>query len=489
MRLRTTLKAFLLGSTLFIHTPEPAEADPISLAVATTVASVASATAAGTAFTFLGLAGLPAVFASVAVRAALGFAMNALMSKGKQISGGYTINELGPALPHAVIYGKTRVGGTIFYQSLTDNSPDVNDLLHMCIAFAGHEIQSYDTIYFDDDAVTLDSDGNVTAPSRYVGWARVKQYLGSDSQGADDDLVSEVTEWTYDHKASGIAYLYCRFEQSATVFPNGPPTVTALIKGKKVYDPRDGTTAWSDNPALCLRDYLTADYGLAENSSEIDDDLVGTAADVCEETVDAADRYTCNGAFLLDATPEDICRNLISSMGGTLWYANGKWGMQAAKYVTPVVSFDEGDMRGPLKISSRHSRRDNFNGVTGVYRGAATEYVEADYQPVTSATYVTEDGGQEVYSDLPLIFTDTEVMARRIATIFLERNRRQITVTGVFGLKAMRVRVGDTLYLSDEYAGWTNKIFEVVDWKFMLTEEMDIQIAMILREIDSAVYT
>ncbi len=44
-------------------------------------------------------------------------------------------------------------------------------------------------------------------------------------------------------------------EYDADAFPNGVPEVTAVVKGKKVYDPRTSTTAWSDNPALFKRLY------------------------------------------------------------------------------------------------------------------------------------------------------------------------------------------------------------------------------------------
>jgi len=493
MRLRRPLAAFLIGTTMFTHFPEKAQADPITLSVAAvaTASSVGSiagiATYSISAFGFT-LLGAPAVFASFAVRAALGFAMNALMSKGRGVAGGYTINELGPALPHTVVYGETRVGGVIFYQTLTDKGGEVNEYYHMVIAVAGHEIDSFQAIYFDDDELTIDASGNVTAPSRWNGVARIKLHTGGDGQGADADLVSEVSEWTAAHRARGVAYIYIRFDYDATAFANGVPNVTAKIRGKKIYDPRDGTTSWSSNSALVLRDYLTAGYGLAQTADEIDDDLVIAAANVCDETTDGGSRFTCNGAILLDSRPEDILRNLLSSMGGTFWYANGKWGMQAAEYITPVYTFTEDDLRGNLKISTRQSRRDNFNGVTGVYRGADTDYAEADYEPIVGATYVTEDNGAEAFTDLPLIFTDTEVMARRIATIFLERNRRQITVSGQFGLRALLVRVGDTIKLTNAYAGWTEKVFEVVDWKMIFTNEMDINIAMILREIDSFVF-
>ena len=44
---------------------------------------------------------------------------------------------------------------------------------------------------------------------------------------------------------------------------NGNPSVTAVVMGKKVYDTRTKTTAYSTNPAMCLRDFmLSKRYGL-----------------------------------------------------------------------------------------------------------------------------------------------------------------------------------------------------------------------------------
>lgn len=481
------MRRILLASTFltaFVVGTAPAKADPISLAVAATASSVYQA--GGVAlFSFLGLTGTGAVLASIAVRAALGYALNALTPKPSSVNRGYRVNSLGATLPHAVIYGKARVGGAVFYQTTTGTS---NRYLHRCIAFAGHEIDSYATIYLNDDAVTLDGSGNVTAPAQYVGKARIKQLLGSSTQAADADLVLEVTEWTTAHQAKGIAYLYARFDSDATAFPNGVPTVTAVVKGKKVYDPRDLSTAWSENPSWCLRDYLTESYGLDEADSEINDILSVVAANICEETVSSSDRYTCNGSFLLDASPEQIIRVILSSMGGLFWFLGGQWAFRAAAYVAPTLTFDEDDLRGNLQSSTKKSRRDNFNIVRGTYRGPATDWQETDYTEVTDAAYVTEDNGFEMATDLPLIFTDTEVMARRIATISLKRNRQQLIVNGPFGMRALDVKIGDTIMFSNTRAGWSDKVFECIDWRFGLTQDMDLQVNMILQETEAAVF-
>ena len=472
-----------------VATTAPVAADPLT----TAIASMASASVAGggLAATFgnftafgLSLTGTQAVFAHFAVRAALGYALDALSPNagGNRRVTAYGVNSIGPAQPHAVILGKTRVGGAIFYQATTGAS---NRYLHRCIAFAGHEVESFEKLYLNDTEVTINASGDVTAPSEYVGYVRLKVHTGSTSQAADSDLVSEVTEWTTAHQAKGVAYIYARFDHSASVFPNGVPTVTAEIKGLKVYDPRSATTAWTDNPAICLRGYMAEEFGF--NESAFDDTLLSVAANICDEHVSGLARYTCNGAFTLDVEPETAVRNILASMGGVLWFAQGEWGAKAAAYVSPDKAFDEDDLRGPVKIT-KHSRRDNFNTIKGTYRGAETQYQDADYPSVTNATYVTEDDGETIHTDLPLPFVNTSARAQRIATIALNRQRQQLTVSAAFGLRAMNVRVGDVIQLTLDRMGWSSKEFEVTDWRFSLTSDMDLQVSMMLREIDSTVF-
>lgn len=486
------MKRFLLisASVVALTAAKPALADPITLAVAAASTASAVATAGGiSAATFFGLSGLAAVAAQFAVRAALGYAMNALVGKpGADTSRGYQgVNSLGSSLPHQIIYGETRVGGAVFYQALTSSGSGGNDRLHKFIAFAGHEIESYEAIYLNDEEVTLDANGDVTAPAHYAGHVRIKKYLGTDSQAADADAVSELSDWTAAHRARGIAYLYVRFEDAAE-FGTGAPIVTALIRGRKVEDTRTSTTAWSDNPAMCLRDYLLSDFGLGNDAADIDDALCESAADKCDELVGSEKRYTCNGAFTLDGAPEDIIRNLLSSMGGIFWNYQGKWAMQAAEYITPTLTLTEDDLRSELQIATRHSRRDNFNTIKGQFKGAETNYQPDDYPRITSGLFIAEDDGVEAVSDLPLLFTDTTIMAQRIARTALRRNRRQVTVTGAFGLRALGARIGDNISLSVEHMGWSEKVFEVVDWRLGMKEN-DIQVNMILREMDDGVFS
>jgi len=431
---------------------------------------------------------------------------------------GYLITQRGSTMPHQIIYGKTRIAGGIVFQGVTDN----NKYLHTVLAFAGHEVEDFETIYLNDEEITLTGNevtdaGNDNVYGKFYTRegrpaVQIVKKLGTTTQTAvtSSDLggISPPSEWTTDCKLLATAYLYVVLEYDADVFPNGVPEVTAVVKGKKVYDPRTRSTAWSDNPALCLRDYITSgkggdnttiyNYGISEDIENVDDNIVTIAANVCDHlnypTLSGGTRFSTNGAFTTNTTPYDALQNLSTSMDGLLWYAQGKWRMKPAYYTDPVLDLNEDDLRSSISVSTRHSRRDNFNVVKGTFRGPESDYQPSDFPQVpifNSATYnalLAADGGQESVIDLQLPFTDNTTEARRIARITLERNRQQLTVQAAFGMRAFQVQVGDIVRLSNTRFGWTNKEFEVTTWNFGLAGEYDIQVNMTLREISESVF-
>ncbi len=415
--------------------------------------------------------------------------------------GGYNVNRRGAALHHQVVYGQTKIGGVVVF----DDAHGTNNAnLSRIIAYAGHEINSFEKIYMgryeltlSGDSVTsaqeIDENGNAvgSATNKFNSYIKVRQVTGGHTTSLNGSFTGFSSEWTSNHKLLGIAHLAIIFTYADDVWEEGLPEVTALIKGKKVLDPRTSTTAWSDNPALIVRDFLTNSvYGLGESASNIDDTLVGTAAGICEAVdwdTSAPKRYTCNGAWTTSQPPVDVIAQLMTSCAGYLWYAQGKWRLKAGKYVAPTITLTEDDLRSPLSVATRHSRRDNFNAVRGTFKGPKTNYQFTDYPTVTATNFVTIDGGLESTMDLALPFTDTPEEAQRLATIALEKNRSQITITGSFGLGAFGLQVGDNVNITNTRFGWTDKLFEVVAWSLSL-EDYQLSVNLVLRETTTTTY-
>ena len=400
-----------------------------------------------------------------------------------------------PTVARRMIYGETRVSGVLGFAESTND----DKYLHLVIMIASHEVNSIGQIYVNDTAITIDGSGNCTAPTQYANLIRIKKHLGASDQSADTDLIADSNgKWTSDHKLSGIAYIYARLEFDSDAFPNGLPNISAIVQGKKLYDPRTSSTAYSTNTALAIRDYLTDNiYGFGASNSEIDDTSFTTAANVCDENVTLSaggteKKYTINGTFQSNGSPKQILSNLLSAMGGEVVFSNGTFKTKAAKYVSPTVSLDEGDLRGSIALQSRRSRRDNYNAVKGVFTSPDNNYVAADYPAFTSTTFQNEDNGDQVFLDMDLPYTTSSPMAQRLAKIALFRNRQQITLDMPCKLKAFQLNVGDTVSVTNTRFGFSSKVFEVAEWNLVFENDGNgapiMGVDIVLRELNSAVY-
>lgn len=137
------------------------------------------------------------------------------------------------------------------------------------------------------DSVVLATMNDETLPASVTA----THYTGAVGQTADATLIAAFAaiSITYADTLDGIAYSVFQVPVDAS---NGFPNFAAEIKGRKVYDPRSLATVWSDNPALCLADFIeSSSYGLnrTTNSASVED-----AADECDTVVGSAVRRRLN---------------------------------------------------------------------------------------------------------------------------------------------------------------------------------------------------
>ena len=427
----------------------------------------------------------------LATTAISSLAMRALAPKvpSSAVSQGTTINTREPAANQEYVYGQVRKGGNIVFMESTGSS---NKYLHFVLVLAGHEVEEIGSIYLNDEIVTIDGSNNVTT-DRWTDngspLIRIIKVDGSQTT-AQSDLVAE-TSATSAFVGNGIAYLYVRLLYDQSVFSGGIPTITAVIKGRKVYDPRTDTTAWSANAALCIRDYLSSEIGL--NDSYVDDTYFSAAANDCDDAIPLAgggteDRYQINGVVNSSSAVGQVLQDMVAACNGTLYLSGGSWRLRVGVYDAPVKNFTLDDVRSDIAVDTRASRRDNFNAVIGRFISAADDWIEADYPPVESVTFLAEDNGQENQLDLTLGMVTSPSQAQRVAKQTLFRSREQITMTADFGLRAVDLEVGDIISLTIADYGWNAKEFEVSTWKLFIADNGAIRINMTLRETSEAAF-
>jgi hypothetical protein len=199
-------------------------------------------------------------------------AQSALSSAQAQ---GILINSQSNVDPIPVIYGRRRVGGTRVFIEVSGSS---NEYLHLVLVLSEGPVTAIDNVYLDD---VLSTD------AKFTGLLTVTKHLGTPGEAADATLTADVPKWTSACKLSNCAYLYVKLKYDRNAF-SGLPTITADVRGRTLYDPRDGQTRYSNNPALVIRDYLSnAIYGRGIASIAIDDTSIAAAANACDIRITA----------------------------------------------------------------------------------------------------------------------------------------------------------------------------------------------------------
>jgi len=396
-----------------------------------------------------------------------------------------------PVAVREIVYGETRKSGVITSID-TDNGSGGSgtEYLQMVIAVSADKTSGISKFFVNDQIVknnvTNVTSGSITPDNTtdpdYSGTMLIVYKDGSYPQtpGGDkpDSLSNEST-----HRMDGISYVYVRLQYNATVYSEGIPNFSFLIKGKEVFDPRDGSTEYSNNPALCIRDYLlNQTYGLGCSLDEIDEDSFETAADVCDD-----EGYELNGVVSTDKSPATIIKDMLTSCSGTIRYSNGKFSMLAAKYVPPVKTITEDDLIADVSITSANSIRDSFNEVKAIHYSSGLNQVR-DIPVQFDEEILFKDANEISSVDLSLPFTTNPTRATELAQLALYRGQNQLTAQISVNLKHFDVAVGDNIYFDYPRLGFDQKIFEVTSWGFSASGP-NIGINLGLRENSEASYS
>lgn len=235
---------------------------------------------------------------------------------------GFLVNTQSTDAVIPVVYGRHRVGGNRVYVNSTGSD---NDTVHMIVTLSEGPIEGVESIYLGDKEI-----------STFGSLAYYEFYSGTGTQvhGAADGKWADNLRFT--------AYLYIKLTYDQDKFTRGIPRVTAVIKGRQIHDPRTGSDAYSANPALVWRDWMTnSRYGLGLDVSMIDDASVIDAANWCEAQTNP---YAFNGVMVdRQAFIENIADIMRNFRAETVW-GGGKQKLLIRKDETPIMDLTEDDI-------------------------------------------------------------------------------------------------------------------------------------------------
>jgi hypothetical protein len=322
-----------------------------------------------------------------------------MLAKGQDIMANKT--AAGGKIP--VIYGTRRVGAQVVYMDTKFNrSKD----LFVVYALAVGECEEIlgRTIEIDGNSIL---DGNIYKGGGYVGSDKISsgngslntasqvgdvQYsnpfaLGTDptlrysfvfnlhhgasSQTADPMLRASIPEaWSTNHKLNGICYIAAAFDYDKKGMYKGVPQITVQVKGKKVYDPRTDTTAWSSNPALCFLDYIQNDeYGKGLATSQINMTTISAAANKCDTLVD---QPYYNGNYQDVTWSGDSGDDFIVINDNADWWQNKVDEVIDIRDANDAVIFDGVDIKGTTRYEFYDATQENRLYIDGTLSSSYT---------------------------------------------------------------------------------------------------------------------
>ena len=413
-----------------------------------------------------------------------------------------TINYAGTVESRRIIYGDTRVGGMEIIPPVTSGTN--NRMLHQVLAIAGHEVNAITAVFFGQEqvgtigAVTGTVNDGLVSTGTFANRAWVRRYLGTSTQTADFILDSSLGIWTTDHRGRGVAYAAMQFQYDDAVYKSGKPQVTFQVQGKRVYDPRldstnggsgshrlnnPATWAYSNNPALCLADYLTdASLGMGEEQARVDWAMVAVAASECDElvaipTATTQKRYTFNGVLYAAAPYEDNITALAGAMLGTCIYSGGRWRITAGSWpLTTEFTIDASTMAdGGIDFYDAIPYNERWNSVRGSFIDPNNNYQPNEFPAVSNASYVTADG-ETVWRDVRFDYCTNVYEAQRLAIYLARKSRNRQSATLRCNLRAFRIRPGEVGLCTLPEVGWTNQLVRCEEWSFNAQGWIEIKV-------------
>lgn len=483
-------------------------------------AIVAIATTA-TASVIIGF-GAAAIAIGIGAAALMNYAMDSMMEDvAVDTMSNRNTTAKATVAPRQVLYGLCRTGGVIVYENTSADFADTEGdhaYLHQFIVFCEGEVENIEKVFFDETVCAeRDSNGTLRYKNQYKksqgtdtignntlvllkrGTDNQNTISGSPSAFADTSGLIP-SEWTSAHQLKGVCYLYAQLRHKESVHKGKTPKISAVIKGKKVYNPTydqtesewqvgsntgsnkndPSTWEWTDNPVLCLLDYMMSDeYGLGESLDSFNAASAKEALAYCDQLINLhpsgqEKRFTCNGLVTADNSHRKNIENILSSMNGQLLYSNGQYHIKAYKFdaVNPQV-VDESILINQFDVVTKSSRRDLYNVVKGKFVSLEHDYQMTDYPEQTSglkdAAYpilgneYEYDDGETLPLEYDLPMTTSNTMAQRLAYLLLLRSRLQTIIKFETNLKGLVYTVGDNIKVTNASIGYLNKYFQIIN--------------------------
>jgi len=387
------------------------------------------------------------VKAAAAMAASYAIAKLTAQDPEKPDDPGTKVNPRTTTAPLGIPYGRCRVFGNEVFIEATGGS---NKYLWIVQTLGEGECDSIyqvggvDQVFLDDKLYNT-----------YGGHVSYWFHNGSGAQTANSSLAAEFQKWT--DAMRNTCYMVFRLTHNLDKFQN-QPTRSAVIKGRKLYDPRTGTTEWDANAALILYDYLTNQrYGRKWPAGVIDTQSVIDAANYCD-----AKGWQYN-KLVSDWNSQEVVDDILNHFRGVIIWSEGQFKLRYfdTEYESSVFTitdehiYQDGSNRASLTIGqpSRWTKPDSY---TCAFTDAAKNYT-TDYLPVPSS------GGGGIVEEISLSGFLNKQSVGKMGTYLLERVLLDRSLSGMYRDDLWALEPGDLVTHSSTALRFDNQLMRVVE--------------------------
>lgn len=419
---------------------------------------------------YVGGTAVAAAIVNTAITIAVNYAVSALTAGGGSGPKPEDIQQtVKSATPNRIRhYGRVKTSGAlVFLESKAGR-------LYKILYLGEGEFDAIEELWVDDQEVTLDGSDIVTGGT-LDGSVLIQYRLGTDSQTAYADLLTRFTEYTTDHKGNGCAHLFAKHfsvsaDQYLKTFPNGIATTYSVVaRTSKIYNPVTEATAWNDNAAAVILDYMNHPDGfnIPAAAFETTQAAAGwiTAYNKCNEDVDldgggTEKRYRLWGSYDLNAERRaDVLSRMLSCCDATLVQTpDGGVTIEIGDGAEPNVVIDGSMITGWSDLSNGLEDGLVANTIKSKYIEPAHGYVTADADPWIDADDVSDRG--EAVVDVSFLMAPSHTQCRRLMKLaYYRSNPRWV---GQFSLNVKGLAVLGQRFVRITYPGFDlDEVFEV----------------------------
>lgn len=404
-----------------------------------------------------------------------------------------------PSQPRARHYGRVKVSGPWVFAEGKGGS------FYKLLAIGQGPIDAIEEFWLDDHHVTLDGSGYVLEGAWNSGdgpLVNIQYRLGATTETSYGSLSAAFSEWTSSHRGDGVASLLsiqlpvsAEFFQGC--FPNGINTnYRVVLRGAKVFNPVTSVTAWSDNAAGVILDYMKHVDGMRLPSSIFSTPLAlagwQTSHTRCAETValnagGTEPRYRLWGSYYLNERPADVLGRMLASSDARLYPTpDGGLTLDVGAWSEPEVILGEDAIIGFSDVARGRDVTTTANIIRSTYLGVDQDYQTTDADPWVDDVDVSARG--EIERDTAFIMSPSHSQTRRLMKLDSYRANPiwigafQCNLRGLAALGQRFVRITYPQFDIDE-------VFEVQDFRFDIAEGGILQgVTLHVQSMPSAAY-